>query len=395
MSADKVNGTTERQQQEPLRQFAAPLRLDRDSAAGRLLEERIGDELAAIPAHHLVPPISEGVRRAYAGALENFRSWCVLEGLVAEPSDVSSLPLEALRRAIEGWLAWRVTAVDEDHPLVGRRFGQRSAAPLSKLDPLRSALVWWAASEGLGPVLSSRAVALTGVAAPPSPARELTDTELAAIVEVLLANEVVEGTTPKVTAAWHARQLAMINIALATSLRPTAEIVMLADRNVMSASEELIEVRLTRTKLHPEGRVVGLHRRDDALCPIWALTRFLAICRSAGWSRAGYLLPSVRHDRYQPLSAPVGAAAARKAMRRITDHLGIFVDLDTGLKATPHGLRAMGPTRAFAKGMDIRDVQRLGGWQTMAGVLRYDRRAEASEDFTGAMADDMTGDGLL
>jgi hypothetical protein len=376
--------------------FARPLRLDPSSPVDQLLVAHLGDKLEAIPAHALVPPVSEGRRRAIEGAIENFGRWCVLEQQVAQPADVKELPLAVLRRAIEGWLAWRLTTIPKDHPLVGHAvFGQRAAVACQSIDSLRAALKWWATMEGLGDVLTNRALSLTGVSEAARSARALTDADLKAVIEALLAEEIVEGITPTVTKAWHARQLAMINIALVGSIRPTAEVGMLRDRNLVSVTDDLVGLRLPRTKLHPEGRVIGLHQRDDPLCPLWALTRFLAICASAGWKRAGYLLPAVHCRRYQPLGPPVGSAAALDSYRSITDHLDIHVDLETGLNATPHGLRAMTPTRAFAKGVDVRAVQRFTDHTTLEALSRYDQSGAAPDSFTVAMAADMANGSLV
>lgn len=391
-----IKGTTHSidvQRAEWTERFPVQLRLDPDSATDLLLVEHFGEILAAIPPHELVPPVSEGTRRLLAGAIENFHRWCVLEEFVNSADAVKGLSILVLRRAVEQWLDWRLVEIAADHPLAGGRFGCRSTAPVRDLEPLRKALRWWARVEGLGDILSNKARLASAPLTPVRPARSPSDSELGAMVAALLSEEVVTAVTPTIRSAWHARQLAALNIAVATSLRPSAEFQLIRDENVLSVSDEVLRLRLPRTKLHPEGRIVVLHRRDDALCPMEALTRFLRICETAGWNRGGFLLPAVNRTRYQPLATPRLQAAAREPFRVITDHLGITDDLDTELRATPHGLRAMTPTRALANGVDVRTVQEHTGHATLKQLLVYDRAVGAPDDFVEAMAADLGATG--
>jgi integrase len=183
-----------------------------------------------------------------------------------------------------------------------------------------------------------------------------------------------------------------VNIALAGSLRPTSEFALLRDENIVSANDDALVLRLPRTKAQPAGRLVHLHPRDDALCPVAALARFLVMCDAAGWNRGGFLLPAVYKRRYQPLGEPRGGAAIRHPFRAVTDHLGITDDLDTGLRATPHGLRAMSPTKAFAAGMDVHTVMQLTGHTTIKAVQTYDRAIGAPDGFVSAVAADLTSE---
>lgn len=379
--------------------FAPQLQLDTSRPLDRLIVDRLGDRLAAIDAHRLVPPVSESTRRLYTEAVLNFRRFCVHEGLAATIDDVADLPLGALRAAVVEWLAWRTTEVSPEHPLTRTAAsargelasspgGWRAPAARRSVDNLRSALAWWALGEGLGDIVGPRAKAVRGTPAEVRGARALSDDDLGRIVDVLLAEGVLEGPNPEVTAAWHARQLAAIAVSLAGALRPTAELPLLRDENIVDACEGHLDIRLPRTKQHPVGRTVRLHRRDDALCPIGSVARFLEVCNRNDWCRDGALLPGVDPRRRIPLYRPTRAVVIRRPLRRITDELGITVD-EAGL-ATPHGLRATVATRAFEAGFDHHTVMRLTGHATLAGVTSYDRRS-GSDPLARDMADALAG----
>ena len=364
------------------RRYAPQLRLDPSSALDRLLVAHLDGPLAAIPPSSLVPPVAASTRRAYEGYIAHFERWCVHTGLVDDTDAVVELPNQVLRRALEQWIAGRLRtdATDPTDPPGDKHRGA---------DSLRAAIRWWALTHNLGDVLTNQARMLTGAPARVRPARAPSDAELSAIVNALVANEVVTALTETITAAWHARQLAAINIALAGSLRPTSEFVLLRDENITHADDDVLVVHLPRTKAHPTGRTVHLHRREDALCPHAALARFLQLCDAAGWDRGGFLLPAVYRRRYQPLGVPTAGAALADPFRVITEHLGITDDLDTHLRATPHGLRAVTPTKAFAAGLDIHTVMRLTGHTSTKSVLVYDRDTTASDAFVSDMAADL------
>jgi integrase len=379
--------------------FAPQLHLDASRPLDRLIIDRLGGRLAAIESHRLVPPVSESTRRLYTDAVLNFRRFCVHEGLVENLDAVAALPIGALRAAVVEWLVWRSTEVSPQHPLTrasakargelaSNPGGWRAPAARRDVEQLRSALVWWALSDGLGDIVGPRARAVRGTGGEVRGARALSDEDLVRIVDALLAEKVVEGPNPEVTAAWHARQLAAIAVSLAGALRPTAELPMLRDENIVAACEDHIDIRLPRTKHHPEGRTVRLHRRNDALCPIGSLARFLEICNRNDWHRDGALLPGVDVRRHVPLYQPTRAVVICRALRRITEALGITVD-EAGL-ATPHGLRATVATRAFEAGFDHHAVMRLTGHATIAGVTAYDRRS-GSHPLARDMADGLAG----
>lgn len=369
--------------------YAPQLHLDPASELDRLLVTHLDGPLAALEPYLLNPPLAASTRRNYERHIANFERWCVHGDLADDTRAVAQLPTAVLRVAVEQWLAWRVSDITPDHPLADRGWGGRRSKGLRDVEALQSAVKWWSLAHGLGDLLSNRARMITGRPEPVRPARAPSDDELVAIIEALVGNEVVTALTPTITAAWHARQLAAVNIALAGSLRPNSEFVLLRDENVVVADGDALAVRLPRTKAQPAGRLVHLHRRDDALCPVWSLARFLKMCDDAGWNRGGFLLPTVYRRRYQPLGKPSVGAALTNSFRLITDHLGITDDLDSGLRATPHGLRAVTPTKAFAAGMDVYTVMALTGHVTVEGARGYDRSGSASDEFLLAMADDL------
>lgn len=376
--------------------FAAPLRLDPGNALDRMVVAHVGDILAGIDPARFVSPLSRAVRRRYERTVLNFQRWCCLEGFTSEPADTAGLPVAELRVAVEEWLAWRVSPIDASHPLsvdharragVRHEGGWRATAAHGNPEQLRSVIRWWASALGLGEIVTARAEEISGPVRVVRPARALTDVEIVGVTEALLECSVTCCVDVARSEAWHARQLAAFNISLAASLRQ-CELSMLRDDNVVEVDPDGVTVRFPRTKQHPEGRVVRLRRRGDVLCPVWALTRWLALCADRNWSRGGLLLPAVVQRRVKALVVP-NDEHERRAWRMVTDHLGITDDVDSGLRATPHGHRAAGLTRAVEAGWDTHDLMMLGDWSSLGVALRYDRGCHAPTEFVTAMGSDL------
>lgn len=376
--------------------FAAPLRLDPSDALDRLVVQSVGDILAGIDPARFVSPLSIGVRRRYENTMLNFERWCCHEGFTEELGEAARLPVPELRLAVEEWLAWRVSPIDASHPLSvdhARRAGVRHdggwRTTTAHRDPqaLRSVIRWWAATHGLREIVSARSEEISGPVRAVRPARALTDAEIVSVTEALLECSAVCCVDEARREAWHARQLAVFNISLAVSLRQ-CELSMLRDENVVDVNPDGVAVRLPRTKQHPQGRIVQLRPRGDALCPVWALTRWLALCAERNWSRGGLLLPAVVQRRVKALVVP-NEEHERRAWRMVTDHLGITDDVDSGLRSTPHGHRAAGLTRAVEAGWDSHDLMLLGDWSGLGVALSYDRGVRAPAEFVTAMGVDL------
>lgn len=70
----------------------------------------------------------------------------------------------------------------------------------------------------------------------------------------------------------------------------------------------------------------------------------------------------------------------------MTEHLGITDDIDTGLRSTPHGLRATALTRAVGAGWDPLKLKALGNWSSLSSALRYDRSGGPRNDLVDGAA---------
>lgn len=376
--------------------FAPHLRLDPASELDRLLVDHFGDILENIEPWKFTPPIGDSTRARYEGMVTNFTRWCAHEQLIANDEQPQHLDAETLRTAAQSWLAWRAQPCDPDHPLTitaARKRGDsvdcgyRAPSARKKLDHLRDAIKWWAVSAGIDDPLSGAATQLRTVRhnEPTERARPLTDIELVAAVRALTDETVVtvddltrvfDGVETRLR-AWHYRELAALNITVAVSLRRTSELPRLTDSAVTAIDPDGVTIHLAKVKnSRTRGRTIKLRPRDDALCPLWALTRWLQLCAELGWDRQGLLLPAVRPEIRHAL-APIANNNERRSWKRVTDHLGITTTVDGA--PTPHGLRAMSPTRAAEAGWDPVDLMELGGWQTLDSAAGYVRAAPMTE----------------
>lgn len=354
--------------------FAAPLRIDLARPLDRLLVEHFGDILAEIPAQRLVSPLNGASTRAYENTVLNFKNFCVHEEIVADVDSVQDLPITVLRRAVERWLVWRASDISHEHPLVGHGRGmRRSARGYAKPAALRAALAHWAQVNGLPEVVTNHARMVAAPCRPTRQAEVLTDEQLATVVLALVEDAIVDAVTLDVTQAWHARQLAAIALSIAVSLRPTDELPKLREENILSLTDKSMTVRLPRTKSDRAGRVVTMHANPTMLCPLWSLARFIDCCDRNGWQRGGYLLPPVSRHRRSPLLVGSSDNIIREPLAEIVQHLGFEYNDATGRKVTPHGLRAMTPTRAIALGLGAERAKSFTGHRSLHGVLRYDR----------------------
>lgn len=373
--------------------FAPQLGLDPNDALHRLLVERLGGCYESIDPARLVAPLGEETRRNYGQAILNFERWCHFEGYIEALGDAASMPMSALRSAIEEWLVWRVTPITADHPLSlpaaatrGDRggLGWRTCAPVRRLTNLRAALRWWSACLGLGEIVSARAEQVSAQADPARPSRALTDDEIVQVCELLVGDDVFNCVDAQRQRAWNARQLAVFTISMTASLR-RSEVAMLTDANVTTISDDGVTFRLPRTKQHPRGQLIQLFPRDDILCPVGALTRWLTVCAERHWDRGGLLLPVVRTWHVKALGGS-GHGHADRMWREVTEHLGITDDIDTGLRSTPHGLRATALTRAVGAGWDPLKLKALGNWSSLSSALRYDRSGGPRNDLVDGAA---------
>ena len=340
-----------------------------------------------------MPPLGEQAQRALENTILNFTRFCVHEGVVVDINAVRHLPIEELRDAAERWLAWRVTDIGPTHALLGRGRGMRaSRLGYRKPDVLRTALNRWALLNALDPVVTARAYLMSSVSRPTVASAILTDEQLAAVVLALVAEGVVEAVNPAVTEAWHARQLAAIALSIAGSLRPTDELPMLREENILSLTDDVMRVQFPRTKHVPEGRLVTFHANPTMLCPLWALARFLDCCERNGWQRGGYLVPPVSLRRRAPLMVGSQGNVLGESLGQILQHLGFEFNDSTGAKVTPHGMRAMNPSRAFELGLDLRHVQKFTDHKSISALVRYDRSQGVGPQIPSALGSGATSE---
>ena len=115
-----------------------------------------------------------------------------------------------------------------------------------------------------------------------------------------------------------------------------------------------------------------MNPRDDLLCPIWNLKRWLTLCLANNWDRDTYLLPMVARNASgsnNPLRKP-GLSMEAKNWKRMTHKLGIR-DTGTGVISTAQGLRKVLPKLAGEAGWSIFDIAKLGGWASLDVAAGY------------------------
>jgi integrase len=119
----------------------------------------------------------------------------------------------------------------------------------------------------------------------------------------------------------------------------------------------------SKTDQTAAGRVVQLSARDDALCPVSAISAWL----SASGARDGPLFRRLS-ERAEQNNVRLGAGEVAKVVKRYAEQIG----LDAG-RFSGHSLRAGFVTSAALAGVDIALIARQTGHRTQQSLAAYAR----------------------
>jgi integrase len=321
--------------------------------------------LAALPNWRLEPPLTPKTRKGYESYAANFEQFCVLGGAAITAQKVAPLPTEELTKLVSVWVQWRLDPCPAEHSLCVKKEvvgpGFRKPEGMKSPGPLLTAIKWWAEQKHR---IANPVTALHRDMKPEvkkegkGKARRATNGELARVVDALEAGKVVSlGDKPwQVVQAegWHLRQHAALAVAIAGSLR-TGEIAMLKDSNLVEVTAKQIVIEVPMAKGY-KAKTVVLQAREDVLCPIWSVTRWLEFCTEHNWRRSGFILPAVAaRFLMQPLLTPTTNNEGTH-WKRVTKAVGLAEN------TTRHGLRAILPNRAAEQGVvNIRILQKFLG----------------------------------
>lgn len=340
-----------------------PPGFDLESPVARLVVQALIDHGRPSLSHLSAnAPLSPTTRRDYEYRIVAWVRWT---GLSEE--DLIALPHEARCELVERFLAVESQKSDKT------------------IKEYRTVFTWWARENHLDSPVTPVAQAIKGRGKGRGKSRVLTGEQLTALLAGLKSCSVASGYSASRAAddrfvGWHLRTRAALLITLTCSLRAQSELHQMTDDTILRVDDDGIVVRLPLTK-NRRHRDIVIRPRSDELCPLTALTEWLAWLDQHGLVRpGGALLPAV--NRRLRLADPKFLQPSGREMKSwwypCRDYLtGLGYDM-TGVRL--HGLRSSAITEAVAEGWSHTRLRDLGGWGSLNVAAGYARTGDPGID---------------
>lgn len=295
--------------------------------------------------------------------------------------DVAEAPANELVLAVERWLSWLAASVSADDPGYARvpTLGLRhSPAPLARVSAHLNSVERHLARHGRLDLDLSRARSFAKSHDSKAVGRQsypMTFEDLEAFDDALTDGTIArhlagrpQAPRAEVIELWCLRESAVLRISWWAGLRVGERSKLKDDLTLVTA--ESVNAHLSRTKHHPEGRLITLWPREER-CPVEALAKFLDRCAALGADRGGWLIPPVdrssQHIRFR------SGANMESGLSLVAGVLGkTSIDLEPATHyLANHSLRRGIASALAARGVDLERISRLLGHANALTVERY------------------------